>query len=348
MAPQSRIKQEQLRKRRNNLLRRHNDFWRLYAIRSWVVLEMPNGRIYTYQSHPHVPTPNDKEMDKRPQPVVHKTPASYLSSPSLIDLVIPQPPRLAVLGRQSKLWDSLYSQNDDQSRAPLLSQSPGISSLTVPVKPRDITQVGECVQWLSDNRSVLTINHWSSPDQLIRRKVAGQMRNPVSIGPGDSMSIDEHMKHSMDQFTIELLHLISSSQADAGCSPSVRQRQRARRMARLRYDAGSVIEKSTTTRLYDRARRAGTAFLRRQIRAIQRRFHEESAVAYEMMDNAALLRAIAERHPRYAKPIWVIGLVKQYMPRDFRLSTAMKDRHAFGHAVLMLVRNWLSQGHSEP
>ena len=57
-----RVKQEQIRKRRNNLLRRHNDFWRLYAIRSWTTLEMPNGRIYTYRSHPHLPAPTDREI----------------------------------------------------------------------------------------------------------------------------------------------------------------------------------------------------------------------------------------------------------------------------------------------
>lgn len=59
---QSRVKQEQLRKRRNNLLRRHNDFWMLYGIRSWLILEMPNGRIYTYRSHPTVTTPTDQEI----------------------------------------------------------------------------------------------------------------------------------------------------------------------------------------------------------------------------------------------------------------------------------------------
>ncbi|KAJ5500655.1 hypothetical protein N7453_009706 [Penicillium expansum] len=57
-----RIKQEQLRKRRNNLLRRHNDFWSLYSIKSWVVMEMPNGRLYTYYSHPNVPVPTRQEI----------------------------------------------------------------------------------------------------------------------------------------------------------------------------------------------------------------------------------------------------------------------------------------------
>ena len=44
VSSRDRVKQEQIRKRRNNLLRRHDDFWRLYAIRSWTTLEMPNGR----------------------------------------------------------------------------------------------------------------------------------------------------------------------------------------------------------------------------------------------------------------------------------------------------------------
>lgn len=63
MAPsQSRVKQEQLRKRRNNLIRRVNDFWQLYSIRSWLILEMPNGRLYTYQSQPGLPAPTAAEM----------------------------------------------------------------------------------------------------------------------------------------------------------------------------------------------------------------------------------------------------------------------------------------------
>ena len=63
MAPNlSRVKQEQLRKRRNNLLRRHNDFWTLYSIRSWLIMETPNGRIYTYNSHPDIPAPTKEEI----------------------------------------------------------------------------------------------------------------------------------------------------------------------------------------------------------------------------------------------------------------------------------------------
>ncbi|OJJ51928.1 hypothetical protein ASPSYDRAFT_52827 [Aspergillus sydowii CBS 593.65] len=62
VSSQNRTKQDQIRKRRNNLLRRHNDFWRLYTIRSWTTLEMPNGRIYTYRSHPQIPAPTDREM----------------------------------------------------------------------------------------------------------------------------------------------------------------------------------------------------------------------------------------------------------------------------------------------
>lgn len=65
MAIESRVKQEQVRKRRNNLLRRHNDFWRLYSIKSWLIMEMPNGRIYTYNSHPDVLAPTEKEIVSR-------------------------------------------------------------------------------------------------------------------------------------------------------------------------------------------------------------------------------------------------------------------------------------------
>ncbi|KAJ5865184.1 uncharacterized protein N7529_007100, partial [Penicillium soppii] len=87
----SRVKQEQLRKRCNNLLRRHNDFWRLYAIRSWLVMEMPNKRIYTYSSHPEMPVPTREQMKERPQPAVHKTPADYILDSSA-ELVFPKPP----------------------------------------------------------------------------------------------------------------------------------------------------------------------------------------------------------------------------------------------------------------
>ncbi|OGE47360.1 hypothetical protein PENARI_c048G01500 [Penicillium arizonense] len=78
MAPvEGRVKKEQLRKRLKNLLRRHNDFWRLYSIKSWVVMEMPNGRIYTYYSHPDVAVPTKQEITQRPQPSVHRSPPDY-------------------------------------------------------------------------------------------------------------------------------------------------------------------------------------------------------------------------------------------------------------------------------
>lgn len=129
MAPaESSVKQEQLRKRRNNLLRRHNDFWRLYSIRSWVVLEMPNGRIYTYSSQPDIPAPTMQEIVghfqctsngayyktnlsqcARPQPAIHKSPADYLPHPSP-DLAVPTPPALMVIGRRSSLWKYLTLQ----------------------------------------------------------------------------------------------------------------------------------------------------------------------------------------------------------------------------------------------
>ncbi|KAF3029185.1 hypothetical protein E8E15_001621 [Penicillium rubens] len=98
-----RIKQEQLRKRRNNLLRRHNDFWSLYSIKSWVVMEMPNGRLYTYYSHPNVPVPTKQEISQRSQPAVHKSPPDYDPSTSASGIV-PNLPAITTFGRCSELW----------------------------------------------------------------------------------------------------------------------------------------------------------------------------------------------------------------------------------------------------
>ncbi|KAJ5260656.1 hypothetical protein N7524_008680 [Penicillium chrysogenum] len=101
-----RIKQEQLRKRRNNLLRRHNDFWRLYSIKSWVIMEMPNGRLYTYYSHPDVAVPTKQEITQRPQPAVHKSPPDYGPHESANE-AIPKLPAITVLGRCNELWSTL-------------------------------------------------------------------------------------------------------------------------------------------------------------------------------------------------------------------------------------------------
>jgi hypothetical protein len=123
----SRVKQEQLRKRRNNLLRRHNDFWRLFSIRSWLTMEMPNGRIYTYHSHPDVPVPTVKEMvsflvalnimndsktlqNTRSRPAVHRTPADYVPEKST-KLTIPKAPTSSLPKRQNAVWGSFARYN---------------------------------------------------------------------------------------------------------------------------------------------------------------------------------------------------------------------------------------------
>ncbi|CAI7624685.1 unnamed protein product [Penicillium manginii] len=100
----SRVKQEQLRKRRNNLLRRHNDFWRLYSIRSWLIMEMPNGRIYTYRSNPEIVAPTENEMRLRAQPTVHRTPLDY-NPDAHRNLHIPKPPIFEIPRRGKSFWD---------------------------------------------------------------------------------------------------------------------------------------------------------------------------------------------------------------------------------------------------
>ncbi|KAJ5385683.1 hypothetical protein N7509_000144 [Penicillium cosmopolitanum] len=78
MAPAlTRVKKEQLRKRRNNLLRRHNEFWLLYGIKSWLVMELPDGQIVTYHSHPNSTPPSAEDMRNRSKPPIVKTSHDY-------------------------------------------------------------------------------------------------------------------------------------------------------------------------------------------------------------------------------------------------------------------------------
>lgn len=85
-------------------------------------MEMPNGRIYTYHSHPDVPVPaveetvrfrvvldiiNDSEtlQSTRSRPAVHKTPADYVSDKPT-KLTIPKAPTSSIPRRQKAVWDS--------------------------------------------------------------------------------------------------------------------------------------------------------------------------------------------------------------------------------------------------
>jgi hypothetical protein len=45
-----RTQQEQVRKRRHNLFKRLVEFKERYEIDSWIIMKMPSGRIYTFQS----------------------------------------------------------------------------------------------------------------------------------------------------------------------------------------------------------------------------------------------------------------------------------------------------------
>jgi hypothetical protein len=51
-----------LRKRRNNLLRRHNEFWLLYGMKSWLIIELPDGQIFTYHFHLDTPPPSREDI----------------------------------------------------------------------------------------------------------------------------------------------------------------------------------------------------------------------------------------------------------------------------------------------
>ena len=53
---------ELIRKRRKNLIRRHDEFRRRYGMQIWLTMKMPSGRLYTYQSHPELPAPTELEI----------------------------------------------------------------------------------------------------------------------------------------------------------------------------------------------------------------------------------------------------------------------------------------------
>ncbi|KAJ5330508.1 hypothetical protein N7476_000291 [Penicillium atrosanguineum] len=102
--PLSRVKREQLRKRRNNLLRRHNEFWLLYGIKTWLIMEQPDGQIFTYHSHPDVRPPSKYETGNRSG--VNRTPADYDASKSAqpVDRKLPV---FSTPNRQHDIWREL-------------------------------------------------------------------------------------------------------------------------------------------------------------------------------------------------------------------------------------------------
>ncbi|KAJ5473945.1 hypothetical protein N7475_003511 [Penicillium sp. IBT 31633x] len=104
--PLNRVKREQLRKRRNNLLRRHNEFWLLYGMKSWLIMELPDGQIFTYHSHPDTPPPSSEDMNTRPKPTIVRTPCDFspVTSAQSVDRDIPS---LCVPIRQTQKWEAL-------------------------------------------------------------------------------------------------------------------------------------------------------------------------------------------------------------------------------------------------
>ncbi|KAJ5743310.1 hypothetical protein N7533_010412 [Penicillium manginii] len=117
MAPAlTRVKKEQLRKRRNNLLRRHNEFWLLYGIKSWLVMELPDGQIVTYHSHPNSTPPSAENMTNRSKPPIVKTSHDYdTTNPRQpTDKMIPH---VNPLARESGIWKDLAYALDECRRS---------------------------------------------------------------------------------------------------------------------------------------------------------------------------------------------------------------------------------------
>ncbi|CAI7585261.1 unnamed protein product [Penicillium viridicatum] len=113
--PLSRVKREQLRKRRNNLLRRHNEFWLLYGMKSWLIMELPDGQIFTYHSHPDTPPPLREDMKIRPKPTIVRTPRDYspVTSGQSVDRDLPVH---CAKTRQNQIWEALACHLENNRR----------------------------------------------------------------------------------------------------------------------------------------------------------------------------------------------------------------------------------------
>lgn len=135
-----RVKREQLRKRRNNLLRRHNEFWLLYGMKSWLIMESPDGQIFTYHSHPDTPPPSREDMVRRcwhkewwfaadwwkkirPKSTVVRTPR-YYSSMASAQPVDKELPVLCAPVRQYNRWEALAQLLENSRRMFSWSSNP--------------------------------------------------------------------------------------------------------------------------------------------------------------------------------------------------------------------------------
>ncbi|CAI7647502.1 unnamed protein product [Penicillium pancosmium] len=117
MAPVlTRVKKEQLRKRRNNLLRRHNEFWLLYGIKSWLVMELADGQIVTYHSHPNSTPPSAEDMRNRAKAPIVKTPHDYETA-NPIQPTIRLASGVDATARESGIWEDLAQYLDEYRRA---------------------------------------------------------------------------------------------------------------------------------------------------------------------------------------------------------------------------------------
>ncbi|CAI7582950.1 unnamed protein product [Penicillium pancosmium] len=73
-----RTRQEQIRKRRHNLFKRIKEFNDRYQIETWLVMRMPSGWIYTFNTNDEK-APTEEELAESKKPVVRKCPEDYES-----------------------------------------------------------------------------------------------------------------------------------------------------------------------------------------------------------------------------------------------------------------------------
>ncbi|OQE73965.1 hypothetical protein PENNAL_c0085G07378 [Penicillium nalgiovense] len=77
-----------------------------YMMKSWLIMELPDGQIFTYHSDPDTPPPSKEDMKTRPKSTLVRTPHDYSSIASArpVDRDLPVP---CAPARQYNRWEAL-------------------------------------------------------------------------------------------------------------------------------------------------------------------------------------------------------------------------------------------------
>ena len=156
----------------------------------------------------------------------------------------------------------------------------------------------------------------------------------------------EELPLYMEQFSIELLHLLSTRKEKTLQLPSKTHKGHVAGLAkwisiptRLSHRFGTS-KYSKRVKLYHYVRRRGIDFLAGQFQTLQQCLIEGVGSSSEMAHERSLTRKIAEGHPNRAQIARAYTLVKRCMSIDFKQVIVTKDYRELVRAVCILTQFW--------